>query len=138
MAMLSTSELIAMHFPERLTALRKQKGLTQTQLAERVGVAVLQIRRYEAGSSQPTLDVIRRLAVALAVSSDMLIFDKDERAPANGLLYQFEAINQLTQDEQAIVREVLEGLIIKYQARRWDSARPPLTPRQAGQEMPAS
>nr|WP_232326157.1 hypothetical protein [Xenorhabdus hominickii] len=30
---------------------------------------------------------------------------------------------QLPEDEQGIVREILESLIIKYQSRRWDSAR---------------
>ncbi|EMV3378234.1 TPA: transcriptional regulator, partial [Escherichia coli] len=33
------------------------------------------------------------------------------------------AISQLPEEEQSVVREVLESLIIKYQARRWDSAR---------------
>lgn len=126
MSMIATTVLMDMDFSERLIALRKERNLTQNQLAERVGVAVLQIRRYEAGSSQPTLDVIRRLAIALSVSADMLIFDEGERGPDNGLRYQFEAVSQLMESEQAIVREVLEGLIIKYQTRRWDSSRPPL------------
>lgn len=47
-----------MEFPERLTALRKERGMTQQALADQVGLAVLQIRRYEGGTSQPTLDVI--------------------------------------------------------------------------------
>jgi len=61
---------------------------TTTQaLADQVGVGVLQIRRYEGGTSQPTLDVIRRLAIALGVSADMLVFDAKERAPADALRY---------------------------------------------------
>ena len=126
MSMIATTVLMDMDFSERLITLRKERNLTQNQLAERVGVAVLQIRRYEAGSSQPTLDVIRRLAIALSVSADMLIFDEGERGPTNGLRYQFEAVSQLMESEQAVVREVLESLIIKYQTRRWDSSRPPL------------
>ena len=45
------------------------------------------------------------------------------RGPSEELLLQFEAVSQLAPQEQAVVREVLESLIIKYQARRWDSAR---------------
>ena len=60
-------------FPEHLAALRKQKGMTQQQLADRVGVHVVQLRRYEAGTSQPTLDVIRSMAVALGISADALL-----------------------------------------------------------------
>jgi transcriptional regulator with XRE-family HTH domain len=131
--MISTTVLMDMTFPERLAALRKQRSLTQAVLADKVGITVLQIRRYESGASQPTLDVIRRIAIALSVSSDMLIFDEDERGPSNGLRYQFEAVSQLMEDEQAIVKEVLESLIIKYQTRRWDSTRPVL-----GSSAPAS
>lgn len=45
--------------------------------------AVSQIRRYEQGTAQPTLDVIRRLALALNTSADQLIFDPEDRAPTN-------------------------------------------------------
>ncbi len=48
-------------FPQHLAALRKQRTLTQQALAERIGVHVVQPRRYERGSSQPTLEVIRRM-----------------------------------------------------------------------------
>ena len=122
--MIATHALMDMDFPERLTHLRKERNLTQQALADKVGVTVLQIRRYEAGSSQPTLDVIRRLAIALSVSADMLVFDEGERGPSNGLRYQFEAVSQLHEGEQAVVKEVLESLIIKYQTRRWDTTRP--------------
>ena len=51
-------------FPEGLTLLRKERSLTQQALADHQAVHVLQIRRYEGGNSQPTLDVIRSLAHA--------------------------------------------------------------------------
>lgn len=106
---------LAMEFPERLTALRKARGLTQQALADQVGLAVLQIRRYEGGSSQPTLDVIRRLAIALGISADMLVFDETERGPGEALRYQFETVSRLSEHEQAVVRELLDAVIVKNQ-----------------------
>lgn len=44
------------------TALRKERSLTQQALAELVELGITQMKRYEAGTSQPTLDVIRRLS----------------------------------------------------------------------------
>ncbi len=35
----------------------------------KVGVKVLQIHRYENGASQPTLEVINRIAIALSVTT---------------------------------------------------------------------
>lgn len=114
--------LLAMDFPERLAALRKDKGLTQNALADLAGVHVAQIRRYEGGDSQPTLDVVRKLAVALSVSADMLVFDKDERGPDDDLKLQFEAVSRLEPEERKIIKELIEGMIIKYESRRWNKA----------------
>ena len=81
-----------MDFPARLVALRKAQGLTQQALAERAGISLIQVHRYESGSSQPTLDGIRTLARALAVSADTLVFDEAERGAPDDLKLQFEAI----------------------------------------------
>lgn len=115
--------LLLMDFGKRLAALRKEHSLTQQALADAVGCHVTMIRRYEANETQPTLDIIRGMARALSVSADALVFDQGERSPGDDWLLQFEAVGQLPPDEQAVVREVLDSLIIKYQARRWDSAR---------------
>lgn len=115
MIALSSLAFFAMEFPERLTALRKARGLTQQALAAQVGIAVLQVHRYENGTSQPTLDVIRRLAIALSVSADMLVFDEKERGPSDALRYQFETISRMSEHEQEIVRELLDAVIVKNQ-----------------------
>ena len=110
--------LATMEFPDRLSTLRKERNLTQKALSDAVGVHVTQLRRYEAGTSQPTLDVLRKLAVALHVSADLLLFDRDERGPDEDLRFQFEAVAQLGPEEKQVVRSVLEGLLLKHQAKR--------------------
>ncbi len=111
--------LLDMDFPQRLAALRKERSLTQTTLADTVGVHVSQIRRYEAGESTPTLDVLRQLAIALSVSADTLVFDENERGPDDDLRLQFEATQRLTDDEKQTVKRVLEGLLLAHEAKRW-------------------
>lgn len=108
-----------MAFPERLLKLRKEKSLTQKALAELVSMHVIQIHRYESGTSQPTLEAIRKLALALSVSADELVFDKDERGPDDELRLQFEALTRLGPREKEIVMEVLDGLLLKHDAKRW-------------------
>ena len=48
-----------------------------------------------------------------------MLFDGDERGLDNGLRLQFEAISELDTQEKQIIREVLEGLILKHEAKRW-------------------
>lgn len=110
--------LLDMDFPERLAQLRKARNLTQRQLAELVGVHFTQLQRYESGASQPTLDVLRRLAVSLGVSADVLLFDKDERGPDEALKLKFEALRDFNADERKIAEGVLESLINNHQAKR--------------------
>lgn len=111
---------LTMDFGQRLAALRRERGLTQPALAERVSVHVSQLRRYEAGTSQPTLDVLRRLATELAISADVLIFDTDERDTniPTELRHHLEAITQLDPDEQAAIRTLIEGTLLRHQARK--------------------
>jgi transcriptional regulator with XRE-family HTH domain len=108
-------------FAQRLAFLRKQRSFTQQQLSERVGVHVQQLKRYEAGSSQPTLDVIRNMAVALGVTADQLLFGKDERGPDEDLRLQFEAVSRFSAEEKKVLRSLLDSMILTHEARRWSS-----------------
>lgn len=111
-----------MDFAARLADLRKERGLTQQALADDVGIHVSQIRRYESGGSQPTLDALRNLAVALSVSTDALVFDEDERGPSDDLRLQFEAASKLDDESKAVVKALIEGVLLRHEARRWASA----------------
>ncbi len=113
--------VLSMDFPERLSSFRKEKNLTQKKLGEIIGVHVAQIRRYENGTSQPTLDVIRNIAIALHVSADKLIFDENERGPNDDQRLHFEAVSKLTPEEKNTVKELLEGMILKHEAKQWQN-----------------
>jgi transcriptional regulator with XRE-family HTH domain len=121
--MLFSLDWWTMGFGKRLAVLRKERSMTQQTLADEVGCHVTMVRRYEANETQPTLEVIRNMARALSVSADTLVFDEKERDPTDELRLQFEAVSQLPLDEQAVVKDVLESLLLKYQARRWEEAR---------------
>ena len=112
-----------LRFDERLVSLRKARE-TQQGLADLVSMHISQIRRYEGGQSQPTLDAIRKLSV----SADMLLFEKDERGPEDDLKLQFEAVSRLDADEKNVIRSVIESIIlrntVKEAERRWSAAAP--------------
>jgi transcriptional regulator with XRE-family HTH domain len=73
---------------------------------------------FENGNTQPTLDIIRKLATTLAVSADELIFGEGERGPDERLKLQFEAISQFDEEDKQLTQGVLEGLILKHQAKQ--------------------
>ena len=112
-----------MSLAKRLIVLRKEKNMTQQTMADALGIHVNSLKKYEAEQALPSLDALKKIAIALHVSTDFLLFDEHERGPSDELALQFEAISQMPDDEKMVVREVLEGLIIKHQSRRWDSRR---------------
>lgn len=109
---------LPMHFPTRLIQLRKAADLTQQTLADTASVHVNQIRRYEAGTAQPTLEALIRLAQALHVSLDDLVFAEGERGPSDDLRLRFEAVSHMPEAEKAVIKALLDGMILKYQASR--------------------
>ena len=119
----SIRALLMMSLPTRLITLRKEMGLTQQKMAETIGIHVNSLKKYESGQAQPSLDVLKKIALELHVSTDFLLFEEHERGPSDDLALQLEAVSQMPEDEQMVIREVLESLIIKYQSRRWDSGR---------------
>jgi transcriptional regulator with XRE-family HTH domain len=101
-----------MEFPDRLAALRRERGLTQVELAERAGIHPSQLHRYEAGTAQSTLDVIRRLSVSLAVSSDSLLFADDARTIVEGrLATALEMAAYLPERDQYLIAEVIDAFV---------------------------
>ena len=112
-----------MSFGRNLAAVRKEKGLTQEALVQKSGVAISQIRRYEADKSAPTLEVLMRLVKALGVSIDALAFDSvtsvaSSKILDHELLEQFETVSQLDADERLAVKKLLAGLIVKPQVEQ--------------------
>lgn len=110
--------LLRMSLSARLIALRKKKGLTQHALADLVGLHVNQIRRYEAGAAQPSLDALKKLAQVFAVTTDFLLFEDAERGPDEDLKLQFEAVSRMSASEKKIVKALLEGMILKHETKR--------------------
>lgn len=107
-----------MPFAQKLSNLRNSKGLTQQEMAKKVGIGIAQLRRYEGGKSSPTLEVIKNIAKTLGVSADELIFDKGEgvvsgRILDRELLEQFEMVSRLNPHDKDAIKTILESMIIK-------------------------
>ncbi|MFV0477649.1 MAG: helix-turn-helix domain-containing protein [Parahaliea sp.] len=110
--------LLPMEFVKRLVTLRKERGLTQQALANAIDLHVNQIKRYEAGTAQPTLDTLAKLAKELHTTLDDLVFGEEERGPSDDLRLQFEALSQFDEEDRKVAKAVLESLILKHNAKR--------------------
>lgn len=62
-----------MELHEKLQELRKQKGLTQKELAERLYVSRTAISKWETGRGYPNIDLLKQIAAFFDVSLDTLL-----------------------------------------------------------------
>lgn len=58
---------------EKLKALREARGLTQLQVANRIGISKAMISAYETASKAPSIDILIRLSRLYGVSIDYLV-----------------------------------------------------------------
>lgn len=61
----------------RLMFERRKKKLTQTQLAEQIGVSRITINKWETGKSTPSVEMLLKLSEYFNVSVDYLLGMED-------------------------------------------------------------
>lgn len=62
-----------MEFHEKLQALRKQSGLTQEELAQKLYVSRTAVSKWESGRGYPNIDSLKAIAVCFSVTVDDLL-----------------------------------------------------------------
>jgi len=97
---------------ERITRLRKEHGITQTQLAQLLGVSQQAVQAYETGKRGVQVTTLTELANALSTPVEELFGRPSEtiarkRGPAPKWQQQLEAIDQLPKSQQKVVVQML-------------------------------
>ena len=62
-----------MSFSNKLKDVRIKQNLTQKQLAELIGIQLRTYKNYETGKTIPRIQTLRKLSIALNISSDELL-----------------------------------------------------------------
>ena len=73
-----------MRFEEKIINLRKQKGLSQEELAEQLGVSRQAVSRWELGQTQPDIYNLVQLCELFGVSADYLVKDGATKSNSTG------------------------------------------------------
>ena len=64
-------------FSERLKQLRKEKKVTQSEIAEKIGVAKSTYSQYENGHREPNFETLLKLSLFFNVDVDFLLSGKN-------------------------------------------------------------
>ncbi|MBR0168934.1 MAG: helix-turn-helix transcriptional regulator [Synergistaceae bacterium] len=106
---------------KRIRELRKKSGMTQPQLAERVGVHETTIRRWEQETDKgPDTAMIIKLAESLNVSAESLLSESselikasnEETPPERSLVYEWGGKNRVVFPNTPETRSLIERLAL--------------------------
>ena len=83
-----------MGFKEKLQALRKEKGLSQENLAESIGISRQAVAKWEVGQSYPDIDKLIALSDLFKVSIDKLVKDCEDECSLGEEKVKDYAVNE--------------------------------------------
>ncbi len=102
-------------FGKKLREAREAKGLSQKDLAAKIGSVHTVIGRYERDEMKPSIDVVKRLAEELGTTVGYLLGEAKEaqllKDPA--MLKRFQEINELDETDKACVFTFLDAFLAK-------------------------
>ena len=97
------------NFNENLRYAREQKGLSQKDVAEKIGVAKSTYSLYESGNREPNVQTIKKIADVLDVSADDLLGINSEHttmaAHFDGDEYTEDQLNRIREFAKFIKQE---------------------------------
>lgn len=106
-------------FQDRLRKARQDKGMSQSELAERAGFQPSAISHFETGTRAPSFDNLRKLADALGVSIDYLLGRQAESTAAGPVAEQlYRDFKKLSSSDQETVAGMAKMLAEKHARQR--------------------
>lgn len=102
---------------KRIRAVREEKGWSQEQFAERIGLSVTYTGMIERGERVPKLETFIRIANTLGTSADVLLADVlDSRLDIQASAMN-ERLDKLPDEDRELVFDIAD-VIVRYRANR--------------------
>jgi transcriptional regulator with XRE-family HTH domain len=100
---LPEQDVITKRIGQNITAARKRQGLTQEELAQKIGITQQLLSHYEVGRLKLSSDMLVQFILALKVSADELLglrVPKQESHPKLKLMKRLYEIDELSPSQQ--------------------------------------
>ena len=110
--------LIRMQFGDKISQLRKEKGLSREELGKIIGTSAAIIGRYERNDMKPSIDIATKIARALEVSLDYLVGNSAELVKDKKILDRLESISKMPDDKKTELFNVIDAYIRDFRAKQ--------------------
>lgn len=106
-----------MEFGERLAFIRKEKKISQQNLAKKLGIHPNVLGRYERGEARPFVETGLRIAQELGVSVDYLLGNTSKELDSK-TLKKMEEISLLPEENKQQLMQVIDYFILGCKAKQ--------------------
>ncbi|ELR71340.1 hypothetical protein C900_02841 [Fulvivirga imtechensis AK7] len=97
---------------EKITKLRKEKKLSQIDIANAIGVSRDAISKYERGDIVPSVENAKKIALTLGVSLDYLVSEEEQQeAIDNKMMQRIKEIQKLSEADQQNIISVIDAFV---------------------------
>ncbi len=94
---------------QRIRKIRKARGLSQEQLAEKVGISTTHMSHIETGNTKLSLSVFVGIAAALKVQTDFLLYDRPRESVSAAAQAISSIINGCDAAQARILTEIVRA-----------------------------
>jgi len=102
---------VFMTFSDKLSFVRKQKKIKQSDLGKMVGTSGDIIGKYERGENTPSIEVASKIADALGVTLDYLVKDGEYEQIDQETLKRLKEIQNMSNENKSHVFALLDAFI---------------------------
>lgn len=99
-----------MSISDNIKKIRKEKGLTQKDLAKGIGKSIRMVQKYEKGEVYPSIDILNNIADILEVTLNDFIDSKTEKINFNLDNFSIEVTPKINLDEK-LISELIFSLV---------------------------
>lgn len=101
---------------ERIQYARKQKNLTQADLADKLGIALSHMSNIECGKSNFSVDILIALLSELEISADWLLMPDNRYGKVNAAKELEALLEQCTREERIAVLSIVNAAVTGFTA----------------------
>ncbi len=107
-----------MDFGDRITLVRKQKKISQSELGKLANVSGDIVGKYERNEMKPSIETARRLANALNVTLDYLVGDSDTTVFDKDITKRIEDIIDMNSEDKNALFKIIDAYIRDFKAKK--------------------
>jgi transcriptional regulator with XRE-family HTH domain len=98
--------------------LRKEKYISQTELANKTGISQVMVGKYERGDASPSIEVAKKIADALGVSLDYLVGEGVNASFDKETVERLNDIQKMDEGTKSVLFNVIDTYIQNFKTKK--------------------